>query len=256
MHYDTMSVKALRGTEGKAIKKWEADGWELVSQDKGTLRTELHFRKVGKKLPLIPILAGLAALFVVCAVALGAVALTQDDEPDQDKASEVADNNTPSDEPTQAEVTESAEPTDPPSSTEPAKPTEPALPAILTAKNNKDLKALLATKDDCSAKITRFAKKYEGNTIAFNGNVGAIQNHESYDTRWDILISVGDYSETTAIGPNFRFTNVNFGELNVTGKNAPDEIGLATELHVTAILGEYDEEKCLYHLEPVETRGR
>lgn len=248
-----MSVKALRGTEGKAIKKWEAEGWELVSQDKGTLRTELHFRKVGKKLPLIPILAGLAALFVVGAIALGAAALSQDDEPDQDKAS---NNNNLSDNATQDEPTESAEATDPPSSTEPAKPTEPALPAVLTAKNNKDLKALLATKDDCSAKITRFAKKYEGKTIAFNGNVGAIQNHESYDTRWDILISVGDYSETTAIGPNFRFTNVNFGELNVTGKNAPDEIGLATELHVTAILGEYDEEKCLYHLEPVETRGR
>ncbi|GAB3631682.1 hypothetical protein GCM10027421_10350 [Microbacterium shaanxiense] len=49
--YDTATVKVIRGTEGKTIAKRESDGWELISQNTGTLRTELVFRKPTPKTP-------------------------------------------------------------------------------------------------------------------------------------------------------------------------------------------------------------
>ncbi len=49
VRYVFMSVKALRGREGSARAKWQNQGWEFVSEDRGTLRTELSFRRVKPK---------------------------------------------------------------------------------------------------------------------------------------------------------------------------------------------------------------
>lgn len=42
---ETRSTRALRGLEATTIKKWESDGWELVSQTSGKVRTELTFQR-------------------------------------------------------------------------------------------------------------------------------------------------------------------------------------------------------------------
>src|SRR4051812_31169085 len=47
--YEFNSVQALRGRERSATEKWQAQGWELVSENRGTLRTELTFRRVKPK---------------------------------------------------------------------------------------------------------------------------------------------------------------------------------------------------------------
>lgn len=39
-------VKTIRGREASTVAKLQNQGWELVSQDSGTLRTELTFRRV------------------------------------------------------------------------------------------------------------------------------------------------------------------------------------------------------------------
>ena len=44
-----MTVKAIRGREAATKTKWQNQGWELVSQSQGTLRSELNFRKVKPK---------------------------------------------------------------------------------------------------------------------------------------------------------------------------------------------------------------
>ena len=44
-----MTVKAIRGREAATKTKWQSQGWELVSQSQGTLRSELSFRKVKPK---------------------------------------------------------------------------------------------------------------------------------------------------------------------------------------------------------------
>ena len=49
VRYEFKSVQALRGRESSAKAKWQGQGWEFVSEDRGTLRTELNFRRVKPK---------------------------------------------------------------------------------------------------------------------------------------------------------------------------------------------------------------
>jgi hypothetical protein len=46
VQYEFKSVQALRGRESSAREKWQHQGWELVSENRGRLRTELNFRRV------------------------------------------------------------------------------------------------------------------------------------------------------------------------------------------------------------------
>jgi hypothetical protein len=50
VQYEFMTVKALRGRESNAKSKWERQGWEFVSENRGTLRTELNFRRAKPKM--------------------------------------------------------------------------------------------------------------------------------------------------------------------------------------------------------------
>ncbi|MCA0146752.1 hypothetical protein [Blastococcus sp. LR1] len=45
VEYEFTSARVLRGTEARTIAKWERDGWEFDSQETGTLRTEITFRR-------------------------------------------------------------------------------------------------------------------------------------------------------------------------------------------------------------------
>jgi hypothetical protein len=49
LQYEFKSVQALRGRESSAKAKWQDQGWEFVSENRGTLRTELNFRRVKPK---------------------------------------------------------------------------------------------------------------------------------------------------------------------------------------------------------------
>src|SRR3954465_1428567 len=49
VQYEFKSVQALRGRESSAKEKWQDQGWEFVSENRGTLRTKLNFRRVKPK---------------------------------------------------------------------------------------------------------------------------------------------------------------------------------------------------------------
>src|SRR3954452_2587072 len=49
VQYEFKSVQALRGRESSATEKWQHQGWEFVSENRGKLRTELNFRRVKPK---------------------------------------------------------------------------------------------------------------------------------------------------------------------------------------------------------------
>lgn len=49
--YETKSVKTVRGMEARTRATIEKEGWEFVSQSKGTLRSELIFRRPKPKTP-------------------------------------------------------------------------------------------------------------------------------------------------------------------------------------------------------------
>ena len=141
------------------------------------------------------------------------------------------------------EVSESAAPSD-----------EPEQP--LTIATNSDLKKVLAERDNCSDVVSDFASEYEGQVIDFDGNVAAMANHGDYDTRYDILIYPGDYSETSATGPSFQFRDVNVFDLKFTGPKKPKSIGPGDNLRFVATVGKFDDNSCLFFLDPVATMSR
>ncbi|OCA82215.1 hypothetical protein A8F94_20080 [Bacillus sp. FJAT-27225] len=127
---------------------------------------------------------------------------------------------------------------------------------ILTVQNNEELAAVLAVKDPYEPIVGEFAEKYAGGTIEFNGNIADMMPHGNSTTRYDILIYAGDYSETNAIGPSFKFEDVSISDLNLTGSEIPDTIGAGQNLIITAVVEEYNESSGLFILEPVSTEIR
>lgn len=133
----------------------------------------------------------------------------------------------------------------------------PELPEILTTTNSPEFAALLKLGDNCSAKISKFAKEHLGEEVRFNGAIQALAPHGDADTRFDFLIGAGNYDPNRAIGPSFQFRDKNaVYDLHLTGKNVPDYIRAGQNFTFTAQLGEYDRNTCLYQLIPVETKVR
>lgn len=125
---------------------------------------------------------------------------------------------------------------------------------ILTVENNEDLSKLLESSD--YEIISAFAQKYAGQTIEFDANIADMANYKSYKTRYDMLIYVGDYSETTAIGPSFKFEDVNVSDLKLTGDNIPDSISSGLNIRITAKIVEFNSNTGLFFLDPISTKIR
>lgn len=148
-------------------------------------------------------------------------------------------------------TTESA----PATSDDPA--TEAPTDEALTAKNNPEFADLLALTDTGSSTIEEFATKYDGRTLEFDGNICAMNQHGDYETRFDILICAGNFSETSSSGPNFQFRDVNItNDLQLTGPNIPDTIGVGQNLRLVAKVEGFNGAQELFFLEPVQTSFR
>ena len=153
--------------------------------------------------------------------------------------------------------------TQPPDSTTAATATTTAATATtpveaehLTVENSADLAALLAEPDYCADRIAAFAATYRGRVIEFDGNIAVMSRHGDSETRFDVLVYPGDYSETSVIGPAFQFRDVNYQDLHLTGPDVPDSVGQGINLRITAEVGEYETSSCLFLLEPVSIEVR
>lgn len=242
--YETKTVQAIRGTEAKTTKKWEKAGWEAIDQKTGRLRTEITLRRRIPKRPWLLFAAGggVVVLLIVFALIMGAI---EGEDPSNEASHSI--------EPSQA-VEPAEDASAPPDATQAAaNPTD----GILTAENNDDVAALLAITDTCSDQIGSFASNYAGRTIQFEGSIGAMAPHGDYDTRYDMLISFGDFSATTSYGgPNFQFRDKNIRDLHFTGDHIPDAIGVGDNVRVTAEVDQFLSTPCLLLLNPVETEIR
>lgn len=126
---------------------------------------------------------------------------------------------------------------------------------ILTVENNEELATLLKSSD--YEIISAFAKKYKGRTIEFDANIAYMAPYKNYKTRYDILINTGDYSETTQVGPSFKFEDVNVThDLYLTGDNIPEHIKAGLNIRVTAKVVEFNENTGVFFLKPVSTKMR
>lgn len=250
VQYKYQSVKVIRGRAASTIAKMKDDGWELESQNTGTLRTDMTFRRVTTptKTPWLPLAAILGA--GVLLLSAGGIVLAVQGRDDTPSATNTpsATASTPSEAPSEeATPTPSEEPTE-------TQPTEPATDEVLTIDNNQDVKTLLTSGEDY-ALSKAFAKTHEGRKIEFDGNVASAASHNGASTRFDFLIYTGDYSDTVANpGPSFQFRDVNFYDLNLQGRGSG--VGMGDNLHIVAEVGEFEPRTGLFLLTPVSTRLR
>ncbi|NRH33255.1 hypothetical protein [Rhodococcus sp. MS13] len=76
--YEFTEIKAIRGTESKTITSKQQQGWELVTQQEGRLRTTMTFRRPKPKPPW-RLWAAVGAASVILAGILTAGVLLEDD---------------------------------------------------------------------------------------------------------------------------------------------------------------------------------
>ena len=242
--FETRTVHAIRGLELRAIAKLESEGWELVSQQPGRLRTEMAFRRPKPKTRWFLWTVGGGGLAAVLAVVIVLGIIGERNTPPA---------KTPDSESSLASQTPSPSPSVESSKTESSQQLEDP---VLTPENNAELAAILALTDYCDPSIAAFGEAYKSRTISFPGNIQNLAPHGSATTRYDILIGAGDYSQTTGAGPAFQFRDENTtNDLHFIG-SVPDTIGVGTNLGVTARLKAYENNSCLFLLEPVSTTVR
>ena len=133
---------------------------------------------------------------------------------------------------------------------------EPDAEQVLTADKSKEFAALLAVRDNCDETIGPFVAKYGGRTIEFDGSIASMANHGDYDTRYDILVAPGNKGPESAVGPAFKFEDVNVFDLNLTGAKIPDSVGEGDRFRFVAQVLEYNPDQCLFLLAPVSTSVR
>lgn len=246
--YETKTVRAVRGMESRALTRWEADGWELVSQTPGTLQTSMIFRRPKPRTRLIPFVVGgvILAATLATIITFGIIG---------ERTTAVVPTSTAAATPSATSNESSA--TSPGSSTAARTQLTPGPEIVsLTPENDPDLAALLAVTDYCDPSIERFAEAHRGQTIDFAGSIDALGPHGSATTRYDILLSAGDFSQSSALGPAFQFRDVNTtSDLNFVG-DAPDTIGVGTNLNVSAEVVAYEPSSCLFLLDPASTEVR
>ncbi|MEW2070503.1 DUF4839 domain-containing protein [Streptomyces sp. NPDC007346] len=235
--YEYKTVQTVRGTNGLVISKMQKDGWELVEQAQGTLRSTLEFRRPKKPQPWL-LIGTVAAGLVVLAIVIGVASALSDGSEKKDASDKPA-----------AAASES------PSATPTPVAAEPAATEVITPQNNPEFAALLKA-DNCDDANLDFASRYEGQTVAFNGSIVAMTPHGDYDTRYDFLLGPGDEGPNTGIGPAFKYEDVNISNLNLTGKEIPAAIGAGDKFRFVAAVGEFSADQCLFYLKPVSTETR
>lgn len=116
--YETRTLKSVRGLEARTRAKLEKEGWEFVSQEQGTVRSELTFRRPRPETPwkLIGAGGGLLALLVVGSL----IASAFGGDGNSSSSAEALPSPTPS------LVVETGAQTAPPAATVPAEATTPS----------------------------------------------------------------------------------------------------------------------------------
>ncbi|MFI1646658.1 DUF4839 domain-containing protein [Streptomyces avidinii] len=238
--YEYKTVQTVRGTDGLVISKMQKDGWELVEQAQGMLRSTLNFRRPKKPQPWL-LIGTATAVLVILTIVIGAASALSDggekkDEGESDKSMAVA--------------SEKASATSTPAAA------ESAATEVITAQNNPEFAALLLKADSCDNAHLDFATRHKGQTIAFDGSIVNMTPHGDYDTRYDFLLGPGDRGPNTGDGPAFKYEDVNTLDLKLTGKKIPATVGAGDKFHFVATVGEFNADQCLFFLDPIATETR
>lgn len=122
----------------------------------------------------------------------------------------------------------------------------------LTVDNCPELAAILSNKAEIDDSYSAFATKYKGRVIEFDGRIDYCTKHEDYNTRFDYLVSAGDYDPDHQIGPSFKFENVAYYDLNTN----LDTVSVGLNVRIVAEVVSFDSNSGLFYLDPVSVTGR
>ena len=124
----------------------------------------------------------------------------------------------------------------------------------LTVHNCPELAEMVDDKGEGEGEeiYSAFARKYADRIIVFDGSIDYCVNHENYDTRFDYLLSAGDYDPDYQIGPTFKFENVAYYDLNTD----LDVVGIGINVHIVAKVKSFNDNTGIFLLEPVSVTGR
>ncbi|MGW5481829.1 DUF4839 domain-containing protein [Streptomyces sp. NPDC004008] len=233
--YEYKTVQTVRGTDGLVISKMQKDGWELVEQAQGMLRSTLNFRRPKKPQPWL-LIGTAAAVLVILTIVIGAASALSGggEKKESDKSAAASEKPSPTPTPT---------------------PAESAATEVITPQNNPEFAALLRA-DSCDDANLDFATRHDGQTVAFNGSIVNMAPHGDYDTRYDFLLGPGDKGPNTTAGPAFKYEDVNIFDLKLTGKKIPATVGAGDKFRFVAEVGEFNADQCVFFLDPVSTEVR
>lgn len=133
---------------------------------------------------------------------------------------------------------------------------ESALDEVLTIDNCEELANILSNKSEIHESYSSFASKYSERIIEFDGRINYIVNHDNYNTRYDILLSAGDYDANHQIGPTFKFENVAAYDLDLDTLFLEDKIQIGKNVRVVAKVIKFDSNSGLFFLDPVSVTER
>ncbi|MEU0650282.1 DUF4839 domain-containing protein [Streptomyces umbrinus] len=237
--YEYKTVQTVRGTDGLVISKMQKDGWELVEQAPGMLRSTLNFRRPKKPLPRLLIGTAVGGL-VILAIVIGVAAALEDGSEKKDESNK----------PTAVTASAARSAT--------STPTKPGSAAaeVITPQNNREFAALLKTPDSCDSANPDFATKYKGKTVSFDGSIVHMAPHGDNGTRYNFLLGPGDKGPNTGIGPAFKYEDVNILDLKLTGTEIPATVRAGDKFRFVAEVGEFNAKQCLFFLYPVSTEIR
>ena len=128
----------------------------------------------------------------------------------------------------------------------------------LTVENCEDFARLLSTDAEYDSSYISFVNKYEGKTVEFDGCITYIANHDDYKTRYDLLLSGGDYidDDTANPGPTFKFKDVNTNDLGIDDLYLPSFVNIRSNIHIIATIESINEDTGIIELDPIAITER
>ena len=128
----------------------------------------------------------------------------------------------------------------------------------ITEQNNEEFASVLENESENHDLYLDFSEKYKGEKIEFDGCITYVVNHDEYDTRYDVLLSSGDYIDENTVnpGPIFKFEDVNTFDMGIKDLYLPDFISAGSDVHVIAEVESYDSDSGLFFIDPITVTDR
>lgn len=126
-------------------------------------------------------------------------------------------------------------------------------PVVLSTATSEAFAKLFETTDDY-ALYKEFADTNKGSYVEFDAHVDFFTTHEDYNTRYEMLMTYGDWEgeNTVAPGPIFKLEDFNLFDIDYDG----DRLGTGSNIHVLAKVDRFDEASGLFFLTDATIKER